>query len=135
MGLLGCGSTGFFCFSLFAASAYAQTVPTGSSAPAPTMQNYARLPLGFEKQTGGSGERFVARGQGYVIGLEMGKATIGVVDNKDKTSHAVSLAFAGSKPGHAIPGPELSGKINYIRGSDPRKWQLGVSSYERITYP
>jgi uncharacterized protein (TIGR03437 family) len=121
---------GLFCIALFAANVHGET----PQVPAPTMQNYARLPLGFEKQTGGSGERFVARGQGYVIGLELGKATIGVV-KKDRTSHAVSLEFAGSKPGHAIPGAELPGKTNYIRGNDPRKWQLGLSSYERVTYP
>jgi uncharacterized protein (TIGR03437 family) len=127
---------GLFCVGLLAASVCAQTVPSASSAqvPALTLQNYARLPLGFEKRAGGSGERFVARGQGYVIGLERGKATIGVA-KKDQTSHAVSLEFAGSRPSHAIPGPELPGKINHILGNDPRKWQIGLSSYERITYP
>src|SRR5580658_10623481 len=99
---------GSFCVGLLAANVCAQTIPAASSphVPAPTMQNYARLPLGFEKQAGGSGERFVARGQGYVIGLERGKATIGIV-KKDKTGHAVSLEFADSSPSHAIPGPEL----------------------------
>src|SRR5271154_4819996 len=108
---------GLFGLVLVAANVGAQTVPSASStqAAAPALQNYARLPLGFEKQAGGSGERFAARGPGYVIGLERGKATIGVVD-RDKTSHAVSLEFAGSKPSHAIPGQELPGKINYIRG-------------------
>src|ERR1035441_474005 len=114
MSRFGSGSNGLFCLVLLAANVHGQTVPSASSpqVPAPAMQNYARLPLGFEKQAGGSGERFVARGQGYVIGLEEGKATIGVV-NKDKTSHAVSLEFAGSKPNHAITGPELPGKINH----------------------
>jgi hypothetical protein len=94
-------------------------------APTPSLENYARLPLAFEKEAGGSGERFVARGPGYAIGLDRGKATLGVIA-KDKTSHAVSLEFAASKPGPAIPGPELPGKINYIRGNDPRKWQTGL---------
>ncbi len=130
------GLRGILCAGLLASSVCAQTVtpPSSAQAATPAIQNYARLPLGFEKQEGASGEKFVARGQGYVIGLERGRATIGVVD-KEKTSHAVSLEFAGSKAGQAIPGPEVPGKINYIRGNDPRKWQIGLSSYERVTYP
>src|SRR5580700_2978817 len=41
-------------------------------APSPSLENYARLPLAFEKEAGGSGERFVARGPGYAIGLDRG---------------------------------------------------------------
>ncbi len=119
-----------------------KTAPTSSlaaatptlAAPSPSLENYARLPLAFEKEAGGSGERFVARGPGYAIGLDRGKATLGIVA-KDKTSHAVSLEFAGSRLGPAIPGPELPGKINYIRGNYPRKWQTGLASYGRVTYP
>jgi photosystem II stability/assembly factor-like uncharacterized protein len=101
----------------------------------PLKENHARLPLAFEKQAGGSGERFVARGQGYVIGVEKGKALIGVF-SKDKKHHAVSLEFAGSQPSrHAVPGSELPGKVNYIHGNDPRKWQIGLPTYARVTYP
>ncbi len=105
------------------------------------MENYARLPLAFEKQADGSSERFVARGQGYVIGLDSGKATILVSASKgkadkDKTNRAVSLEFAGSRPGlRAIAGPELPGKVNYIGGNDPQRWQVGLSTHARVTYP
>ena len=97
------------------------------------IEEYRRLPLAFEKQVDASGERFVARGQGYAIGLDGGKVAIGVVA-KDQTKHTVSLGFAGGQPGRAIPGPELPGKINYIRGNDPKKWQIGIPTYDRITY-
>jgi len=111
-----------------AGSVWAQTT-------APAMANYARLPLAFEKQTGGSREQFVARGQGYIVGLENGKTSIGV-STKDKKTHAVSLEFAGSRQSiRAVPGAELPGKVNYIRGNDPRKWQVGLPTYARITYP
>lgn len=111
-----------------------------SAAPAPAMERYARLPLTFEQQVDGSGERFLARGQGYVIGLDSGKAGILVSpafskDKKAKSNHAVSLEFAGSKPSHAAPGPELPGKVNYLRGNDPQRWQIGLSTYARVTYP
>jgi FG-GAP-like repeat/Putative Ig domain/Beta-propeller repeat len=120
---------GSFCIGLLA-------VPGKSADPsAPTMERYARLPLAFEKQAAGSSERFVARGQGYVIGLNGGKATVLVSSAKDKTDHAVSLEFAGSRPSHAVPGSELAGKVNYLRGNDPKSWQVGLSTYARVTYP
>src|ERR1700733_1853716 len=117
-------------------------LPAGSvwaQATAPAVASYARLPLAFEKQAGASGdrsgERFVAHGQGYIVGLEKGKASIGVLA-KDKSSHTVSLEFAGSRPSlHAVPGAELPGKVNYIRGNDPHKWQLGLPTYARVAYP
>src|SRR5579863_7904445 len=98
------------------------------------IEEYGRLPLAFEKQGDASRERFVARGQGYAIGLDGGKVSIGVVA-KDQTKHAVSLEFAGAQPGGAIPGPELPGKVNYIRGNDSKKWRIGLATYERVTYP
>jgi len=118
---------GLFSFALVAGNVWAQTSPRGP-------EDFARLPLAFEKQDDGAGERFVARGQGYAIGLENGKATIGVAP-KNEAGHSVSLEFAGGKPGKAVPGPELPGKINYIRGNDPRKWRIGLSTFEKVTYP
>ena len=114
---------GLLCLGLPAVGVLAQ-------APSPSMANYARLPLAFEKQAGGSGDRFVARGQGYVVGLESGKTSIG------EKNHAVSLEFVGSRQGvRAVPEAELPGKVNYIRGNDPRKWQIGLRTYARIEYP
>jgi FG-GAP-like repeat/Beta-propeller repeat len=102
----------------------------GIEAQGPPQANYARLPLSFDKEPGGSGDRFVARGQGYVVGLESGKVLIG------EKNHAVSLEFAGARSGvRAVPGAELPGKVNYIRGNDPRKWQIGLRTYARVEYP
>ena len=65
--------------------------------------------------------------------MDAGKATIRAT-SKEKISHAVSLEFAGAGRSHAVFGPELRGKVNYIRGNDPRKWQLGLPTYARIAY-
>jgi hypothetical protein len=96
----------------------------------PAIENYARLPLSFEKH----GDRFVARGQGYAIALGGARLTVGV-EAKDGITSAVSLEFAGAQSSHAVPGPELPGKINYYRGNDPKKWQIGLPTYARVTYP
>ena len=109
---------------------------TGSvwaQATAPAMANYARLPLAFEKQGDGSRERFVARGQGYAVGLDSGKVSIGVAASGG-TSRAVSLEFSGARRSRAVPGAELPGKINYYLGNDPRKWRIGLPTYDRVTY-
>jgi uncharacterized protein (TIGR03437 family) len=99
-----------------------------------SVEQFGRLPLAFEKHGAGSQERFVARGQGYTIGLEGRRFAVGVAA-KDKASRAVSLEFVGAQPGRAVAGRELPGKVNYIRGNDPRKWQIGLATYERVTYP
>jgi Beta-propeller repeat/S-layer homology domain len=94
-------------------------------------ENLVRLPLAFEQH----GERFVARGQGYTVGVDSGKMAIQVLSAKDKTSRAVSLEFAGTGVSRAVPGAKLPGKVNYILGEDPRKWQTGLPTYGLVTYP
>jgi hypothetical protein len=81
---------------LLASNSNAQTVPV-KSGNAPAMQNYLRLPLAFERQRAGRDERFIARGSGYAIGVQGGKATIGTISREDKTGQAVSLEFAGGR--------------------------------------
>ena len=93
------------------------------------MQNYARLPLAFEKH----GDRFVARGQGYAVGLDGGKLAVGIVAN-GKTTRVVSLEFAGGRTRKPFLGGELPGKVNYYLGNDPRKWRIGLPTYGKITY-
>ena len=34
-----------------------------------------------------------------------------------------------------MAGPPLPGKVNYISGKDPSKWQIGLPTYGRATYP
>jgi len=130
----------FLFLGLIAGSAagFAQSGPTAADAAhAPLVKatpplQVAHLPLAFERNSQGSKDRYIARGQGYTIGLEDAKATIAYASGEARK--AVSLEFAGAQPGTATPGPELPGKINVIRGNDPRKWQLGLSTYERVSW-
>ena len=94
-------------------------------------EKYARLPLAFEKQ---AGDRFVARGQGYVVGVEKGKASIGVVAN-DQAGRTVSIEFAGSRPSRAVAGNALPGKVNYIRRQRSAKVAHRPADVCRVTYP
>lgn len=107
------------------------STPKDAKLPAaPAMRNIARLPLAFEKQ----GKGFVARGQGYAVGVDSTRASI-VVSGKDKEGGSVSLNFVGAGNSQPVVGPELPGKVNYIRGNDPSKWQTGLKTYARVTYP
>lgn len=120
---------------------FAQPGATGSTSPGKALsgaaaENYVRLPLSFEKRNWGHGERFLARTQKYIIGLENGKATVQALSSKGaQAKPPVSIEFAGATSSHAVPSAELPRKVNYIRGNDPRKWLLGVPTYARIAYP
>ena len=120
--------------TLQAAALSAQTTPRLAPSTVP-VEKYLKLPLAFERQGPAAEEKFVARGQGYAIGLWRGKATIGLVSDPYQAGRAVSMEFAGARATAAIPGPELPGKVNYIQGNEPRKWQTGLSTWERVRYP
>jgi hypothetical protein len=101
---------------------------TASASPQ-AIDSYLHLPLAFERRGARANETFVARGQGYAIGVQRGKATI------QTSSKAFSLEFAGAKSPAAVTGSPLPGKVNYIHGNNPKKWQIGLSTYGRVTYP
>ena len=102
--------------------------------PQTTAEKFAHLPLAFERQPGSARDRFVARGQGYVAGVEKGKVSIEVVP-RDQIWRTVSLEFAGSKSSHGVPESKLPGKVNYLQGNDRRKWRIGLPTYARVAYP
>ncbi len=124
--------------SLFRLASLGQLVAIGIWAQAPlppSATNLAQLPVAFVKQ----GKTFQARGQGYGIRLDSGRADIRLLSSGGGTSHfadrSLSIEFAGKQISAAAPDHELSGKINYISGNDPQKWQIGLSTFGRVTYP
>jgi uncharacterized protein (TIGR03437 family) len=107
---------------------------TGAAMASPPSATDSRnLPLAFVKQ----GARYLARGQGYFIGLDGGAATIHTVSGERGRSGeaAVSVSFAGGRRTAAIEGRRLSGVVNYISGDSPKKWQIGLPTVDRVTYP
>jgi hypothetical protein len=91
-----------------------------------TLQQYAKLPLSFERH--GDSE-FLARGQGYSVDIRGARATIAL-----PASGTVGMEFPHGRQPVAVPEKELPGKVNYILGNDPRRWRLGLPTYERVTY-
>jgi Beta-propeller repeat/Putative binding domain, N-terminal len=103
------------------------TAPATLRRDAVTLAKYDKLPLAFERV---SDSRFQARGQGYSVNIGGVRATIGL-----PSSGTIEMQFVHAKEHIAIPDKELPGKVNYIRGNDPQRWKLGLSTYERVTYP
>ncbi len=104
------------------------------SAEPRAVQSYLRLPLAFERDGNGAEERFVARGPGYTVGVQRGAATIGLALKKEGAASIVSLEFVRSQSTKAEPGPQLPGKVNYIHGNDPKRWRIGLPTWERVRY-
>jgi hypothetical protein len=102
--------------------------PAAVWAASPIADTYAKIPLAFERQGEGDEAIYVAHGNGYKISLRGGSATIA-------TSSEVSMDFAGARRAAGVPGRELAGKVNYVWGTDPKRWQLGLSTYESVRYP
>ena len=95
--------------------------------------------MAFERIASGPQERYVAHGQGYTVVVTDTKAIVRVQSARtgaaaDSKDAAISMELAGAQQARAIPGSELPGKVNYIRGNDPRRWQLGLPTYDRVTY-
>lgn len=99
-------------------------------------QQLGKLPLAFECQGTAASRRYVARGRAYGIALENNaKATLGLWSGRGEALASFSVAFQNARRSSPRPGPELAGKVNYIRGNDPSRWQLGLATFERVTYP
>ena len=108
---------------------------TPNRADSAVLQRFMNLPLAFEPLESGPGARYIARGNGYVIGLEKGRAVIGLPDAAGKRGKAIGLEFAGGKPADAVPGAQLPGTMNIIHGNNREKWQLGLPTFGKIAYP
>jgi hypothetical protein len=69
-----------------------------------------------------------------MIAVDDANATIAVVPSPNKPGSMITMQFAGGR--HVLPlaGPELPGKVNYIRGNDPEKWKIGLPTYGRVAY-
>jgi len=112
---------------LFAAPAVAQTamLPGG-------------LPLWFEVNQGqvDSPAQFIARGRDSEFLISPDAAQIilcKMTAPRTFSARAVRMQFVGANGGAQISGAEeLSGKINYLVGSNPSHWQTGVATFARV---
>lgn len=105
--------------------AWAKTRPTQYRA------SQMNLPLRFEVNQGQFDSRadFMTRGQGYAMYLSSTQMVL------DLEKRSMRLEILGADPGaKAITAGELPGKVNYIKGNDPKKWRKNIPTYKRVTY-
>jgi hypothetical protein len=103
-------------------------------APSYTVHAKVNLPLAFERQGEPSREHYVARGQGYTVAIDSAMMTIGILPRRNQAGSIVSMSFAGGRHVAPVAGQELPGKVNLIRGNNPRQWKLGIPTYGQVKY-
>ncbi len=111
-------------------NAHGQTTSTAPMGRA----SLARVPLHFERNAGQvAGEyRYIARGQGYSIGLTDREAAITLKGASE--NGAVRMRVVGGSAVQPVGQGQLSGRANYLRGADPKAWITNVPTFQRIVY-
>ncbi|MEJ7623186.1 MAG: SBBP repeat-containing protein [Pyrinomonadaceae bacterium] len=129
--LTGARTTGFESRDLSGTS-----TDTRPDAPLPWVDDFARMPLGFEVNAGQTADevRFISRGEGYTLFLTPTEAVFAAA-RRGKVAGHLKLRLAGANAAPVIGGSEpLGGKANYFIGSDPANWRTNVAMYARVDY-
>lgn len=110
-------------------------------------QTYDRLPLSFEPNRGqaSSRVRFLSRGPGYsyllldrelVFQFQSGEFLKGPESPEAMRKNSVlRMQLVDGNPHTGIHGEnQLRSKSHYLRGTDPRQWQVNVPTFSRVRY-
>ena len=123
--LAGLGATGWLGLSATAAMAQSAMMP-------------ASLPLYFEANQGqvDSPAQFIARGRDsqFLISSDAAQFVLcKMTASRAFSARAVRMQFVGANGRAQISGAEkLSGKINYLVGNNPARWQTGVATFAKL---
>jgi photosystem II stability/assembly factor-like uncharacterized protein len=94
-----------------------------------------QLPLRFERAVDGASERFVARGDGYLVDVTGRQATL-VLRTSGSKPAAVTMRLVGSRNAcAAVARKPLPGVTNHLTGNDQTRWRLGIRGYGEVEYP
>ncbi len=100
--------------------------------------NLGRLPLTFEANQGqADGQvQFLAHGPGYNLFLTGTGAVLALApDPATQEGSLVRLNLTGANPAAPAVGlDEQPGKVNYLHGNDPAKWQVNVPTFAQVQY-
>src|SRR5947199_9805970 len=113
--------------AVFAVPPAAAATPAGVRA----LDAWRALPLAFAANRGQADPavRFTAHGDGASYFVTAGAETVVALG----PGRALRLSLLGAAPAPATAGEgELPGRINYLRGGDPRRWQRGVPAYASV---
>ncbi|MFM1767554.1 MAG: hypothetical protein RJA22_83 [Verrucomicrobiota bacterium] len=121
---------------LLAAGPLPAAAAASGATPAPRAAGTA-LPAFFEANRGQADARyaFVARGQRHAVQLAANEAVVVLEEAASGTSREVRLAWVGASPAARPEGLEpLAGRVHYLLGSDPSRWQTGVPTFGRVRF-
>jgi hypothetical protein len=108
--------------------ATSQSSRAGARATLPTAASFGKLRLAFEPRESGPRQWYLARANNYSIAVHNGSAVFSAGASK------IKVRFAGAREVAGTAGDELPGKINYVDGSDPKHWRIGMPTYATVTY-
>ena len=127
-----------------------------SPAAALSAQSYEDRPLSFEPNRGQTADRvaFLAHGSDYTLFLTSEEAVFAYLPEPIPTSRenpqtfrpkgksrptrpaVLRMQLVGANP-DSVPTPAgpLSGRSNYLTGSDPARWWRNIPTYAKVQYP
>ncbi len=90
----------------------------------------ASLPLYF--QANSAQTEFLSSGNGYQFAISASGVQMALRESRDHAATA-QMRFAGGNPAAQIHGAgEMPGKINYLIGNDPSKWQTDLPTFANV---
>jgi hypothetical protein len=98
---------------------------------------YGKLPLSFIANEGQTGKaaRYYAQGAGYGFFFTKEGAMLSFAEGKGRGGHALALDFLGANPHATLTARQrLSGRVNYLVGDDPARWQPGLPTHAELLY-
>ena len=120
------------------------TAEAVGSAPKRFAQAYGRQPLSFEANRGQTDAKvkFLARGRGSTLYLTRDEAVLALRPAASSGTRAfeppargavLRMGLAGADQQPRLHGREqLRGKVNYLRGDDRRRWQVGIPTFAKV---
>jgi hypothetical protein len=102
-----------------------------------TQHSYLKLPLSFEPNVGQADNRFqfVSRGGGYSLFVNPAEATLKLRGGKADADAQLQMTLLGADKAAEGRGSDLlTGKSNYLLGSDPAQWRTNIPNFGQVEY-
>ncbi|MEY2458982.1 MAG: hypothetical protein QOG30_812, partial [Acidimicrobiaceae bacterium] len=111
--------------------------PTPMAKPAVPQRAFAAMPAAFVPNHGQTDARvrYYALGNHYAIFATRDELMLSLTRRKPASQLALALRFIGRNAHTTTTGAvRAPGKVNYLRGKDPAKWQTKLTRYRGVVY-
>src|SRR5579862_2239487 len=131
----GCAKTGCECIDECFESSSGSS---GSSSSYETPNYSGGAAVSFERNLGQTDSRytFVAEGAGHSIRLAANEAVFDFTGSKRAPARRIRAILDGAQSKVEGKAQEpASGRVNYFRGNDPKRWITDIPTFARVTFP